>query len=85
MSSKRRVYTPEFKQKAVRLAETSHQTIVQIEKNLAFLTACSINGSGNSNRKATRRSGARANRRPKPKNYTGYAGKINYYARSAKS
>jgi transposase len=34
MSSKRRVYTHEFKQEAVRLAETSDKSIVQIEADL---------------------------------------------------
>ena len=36
MSTKRRVYTREFKQEAVRLAETSGQTIVQIEQDLGI-------------------------------------------------
>lgn len=36
MSSKRRVYTREFKQEAVRLAKTSDKSIVQIEQDLGI-------------------------------------------------
>lgn len=36
MSTKRRVYTREFKQEAVRLAKTSDKSIVQIEQDLGI-------------------------------------------------
>ncbi len=51
---KRKKYTAEFKERAVRLYETSGKTQAQIERDLGLWKGSSAAGKGNWNRKGSR-------------------------------